>query len=66
MKLVSFGESSAVKLRKHSQHIRETARKLGIEIPKGPRKPQTRAAMEDFITQVAAEGETATGPYMTL
>jgi RHS repeat-associated protein len=45
MKLVSFGENAAVKLRKHSQHIRETARKLDIEIPKGPGKPETRAAM---------------------
>lgn len=65
MRLVTFGKNAPIKLRKHSQHIRETARRLGIEIPKGPGKPATRQAMEDFITRVAARGETTFGRYMT-
>jgi len=36
MQVLSFGKNSAAHFRSHSQHIRETARRLGIGIPKGP------------------------------
>ncbi len=63
---VAYGKNAARKLRQHSQHIRETARKLGIEIPKGPAKPATRAAMQSFIAKVVTEGARKTGQYMTI
>lgn len=62
---VTFGKNAEVKFKKHSQHMRETARKLDIDIPKGPGKPETRAAMEDFIRRVVADGKSKPGPYMT-
>jgi RHS repeat-associated protein len=62
---VTFGKNALEKFKKHSQHMRETARKLGIDIPKGPGKPETRAAMEDFIRRVVADGNSKPGPYMT-
>lgn len=66
MKLVSFGENAATKFRKHSQHIRETAGRLGIVIPKSPSLPGTSAAMENFITKVVADGITVEGRYMSV
>ena len=65
MRLISYGRNAAVKLRKHPQHMRETARRLGISIPTKPSKPATRKAMENFITRVVIDGKTTYGRYMT-
>ena len=46
--------------------MRETARELGVLIPKGPSKPETRAVMESFIRHVVSNGKTLTGPYMSI
>jgi hypothetical protein len=61
-----YGKNAEEELRKHSQHIRETAREFGIEIPKKPGRPETFAAMDDFINKVLSEGRTKTGKYMTI
>ncbi len=53
--IVTYGNNTLVKLRKHSQHKRETARKHGIEIPKGPGKPETVQAMKGYIRKVVNE-----------
>jgi hypothetical protein len=63
---VSYGKNAMVKLRKHSQHMRETARELGIEIPQKPGRPETFAAMDEFINKVISEGTAKTGQYMTV
>jgi hypothetical protein len=49
--------------RSHAQHIRETARKLGIEIPKSPSNPETLTAMKAFIDKVVNEGAKKTGKF---
>ena len=63
---MAYGKNAEEKLRKHSQHIRETARELGIEVPKKPGRPETFAAMDDFINKVLSEGTTKAGKYMTI
>jgi len=61
---VTYGKNEMVKLRKHSQHMRETARELGVEIPKGPGTPETQTAMRAWVEKVVEEGTTKHGPYM--
>ncbi len=65
MQTISFTRNTMTKLRKHSQHIRETARRLGVIIPKGPGKPETQRAMRQFFLKVVTEGNTTYGRYMT-
>ncbi|MEM9634958.1 MAG: RHS repeat-associated core domain-containing protein [Pseudomonadota bacterium] len=65
-KIVTYGKNAPSKLRKHSQHIRETARELGIDIPTKPSSPATQIAMENFIKRVITQGTTATGRYMSI
>lgn len=66
VRTVKFGENTLIKLRKHSQHMREAARKMGLALPRNPVKPETVLAMKEFITQVVAEGKTLTGRYMAI
>jgi hypothetical protein len=63
---VSYGKNFAAKLRKHSQDMREAARKLGIDLPIGPSNPATEQAMRKFIEKVVAEGERKTGRYLSV
>ena len=63
---VTYGRNEMVKLKKHSQHMRETARAHGVDIPKKPSKASTQQAMRDWIERVVDEGETRQGRYMTV
>jgi len=62
---VTYGNNAQVKMRKHSQHMRETAREFGVQIPTGPSTPATQSAMKNWIGTVVGQGETKTGQYMT-
>ncbi len=61
--LTTYGKNAMAHFRSHAQHIRETARKLGIEIPKSPSNPETLAAMKAFIDKVVNEGAKKTGKF---
>lgn len=63
---VSYGKNMLEKFKKHSQQIREVARKYEIEIPKSPSNIETQKAMQEFIEKVVKEGERKIGDYMTL
>jgi hypothetical protein len=64
--VVSYGKNKLTKFKDHSQHMRETGRKMGIDIPKSPADPNTIRAMENYIQRVVDIGEQRTGIYMTL
>jgi hypothetical protein len=61
--LTTYGKNALAHFRSHAQHIRETARKLGIEIPKSPSNPETLAAIKGFIDKVVNEGAKKTGKF---
>jgi hypothetical protein len=63
---LTFGENMMVKFRKHSQHMREVARSMGIDIPLSPGNIETQISMKNFINKIVMEGEKRIGPYMTL
>ncbi len=61
--VTTYGKNALGHFRSHSQHIRETARKLGIDIPKGPTKPATQTAMKGFLDKVVQGGVKKTGKF---
>jgi hypothetical protein len=63
---LTYSENTMDKLKKHSQDMREAARKIGIELPKSPGKLETEIAMKEYITKIVKEGDKKTGVYMTL
>lgn len=60
---VSFGPDHVHKFREVSERLRKLARRDGVELPKKPTKPETQAAMRDYINQVVRRGQTVVGPY---
>jgi len=63
---VTYGPNTLSHLRSHAQDLRTAARADGIEIPRSPTKPETQAAMKDYIHYVVNNPhQRGVGPYKT-